>query len=82
MSPRKHHVLETTLGLVYAVLGRVDRVLGVGVPSEGFGVYDLIGELAAHNEGILRVRDMSQMNLIYDRKAYPDDVPLTSAGQD
>ena len=57
MAPGKHNVLETTVGLVYAVLSRVDRVLGVGVSSECFRVYDLIGELAAYDEGILRVRD-------------------------
>ena len=55
--PGEHHVFEATLGLVYAVFGRVNRVLKVGVSGESFRVYDLIGELAAHDKCILCVRD-------------------------
>lgn len=75
MSPRKHHVLEAALGLVNAVLRRVNRVLRIGVPSESFRVYDLIGELAAHDEGILRVRGEVRQHLSDEPEIGPKGIP-------
>ena len=53
VAPGKHHVLETAVRRVHAILGRVDGVVEIRVPCESFGVDDLIGELAADDEGVL-----------------------------
>ena len=63
VSPREHNILEATVGLIYAVLSRVNGVFVIGVSGESFRVYDLIGELAAHDKGILRGRDKVRQHL-------------------
>lgn len=53
MPPRQHHVVETTMGLVDAILGRIHGVVRIGVALEGVRVDDFVRELAPNNEGVL-----------------------------
>lgn len=53
MPPRQHHVVETTMGLVDAILGRVHGVVRIGVVFEGVRVDDFVRELASNDEGVL-----------------------------
>ena len=53
MTPGDHYVLQPTVGSVDTELSGVDSIFGVGVCVESIGVDDLIGELAADDEGVL-----------------------------
>ena len=53
MTPRQHHVVKPTVRLVDPVFGGVDGIVEVGVALERFGVDVLVGELAAHDKGVL-----------------------------
>jgi len=50
VTPGKHHVVKTAVGLVDAILRGVDGVVEIGVCSKGLRVDDLIRlELAAND---------------------------------
>ena len=52
MSPTQQNVVQSTVGLVDTVLGRVDGVLRVWVVLERLRIYDFIRNLASHDERI------------------------------
>lgn len=54
MAPREHHVIEATVRLVHSIFSGIDWIFRVRVSFEGLGVDNLVRELAANDEGVLR----------------------------
>lgn len=52
MSPTQQNVIQSTVGLVHAVLGRIDGVFRIWIVLERLWVNDLVRELASHDESI------------------------------
>lgn len=52
MTPREHDIIETTMGLVNAILSRVKLVMEIRVVDKGFGVDDFIRKFATDDYGI------------------------------
>ena len=53
MSPRKHNVVKSTIGLVNSVFGRIDRVFGVWVTGKGIWINVLVRKGTSNDECIL-----------------------------
>lgn len=52
VSPSHVHVVESTVGIIDAILGLIRRNISVGVVDEIFGEDDLIRPIATHREGV------------------------------
>ena len=56
VTPRQHHIIETTVRLVNATFSRVDGVISIGVVLESFWVDNLVRKFAPNNYGkIVRI---------------------------